>query len=431
VTGIARETITRLARDFMSARAPLALGGGPACSHTNATVSLIAINGLNAMAGKRGREIVRGQFSRKTSNRKRGQYRASWLTEQAVIELIQQEKSTSPALILYDSNPLFGMPPSVPIHTLFDRAPFIVSFSQFLDESTAQADLVLPDRAALESWADHVIEAPVPAVGLSQPVVTPLHDTQQVGDTILQLGRRLGLRGQTWHGRTFYDVLRERWRTFLDRKSHHRQADWFDQAWATHLQQGGWWPASSRRLHPLRFAPSLRFEPATLTGDEQDFPFILYPYPSVTIGYGEGANRPWLQELPDTMTSVVWGSWAELNPETANRLGVRQGDLVRVTSPFGSFVVPVVIFPAIRPDVVAMPIGQGHTSYGRYAKGRGANPLALLAPAVDAITGTSAAGGTRVRIESAGGRGRLITLERPAMEASDLITIERRVTSAT
>jgi molybdopterin-containing oxidoreductase family iron-sulfur binding subunit len=131
------------------------------------------------------------------------------------------------------------------------------------------------------------------------------------------------------------------------------------------------------------------------------------------------------------MTSVVWGSWAELNPETAKRLAVRQGYLVRVTSPFGSLEVPVVIFPAIRPDVVAMPIGQGHTSYGRYAKGRGANPLALLAPAVDAITGTSAAGATRVRIESAGGRGRLITLERPAMEANDLITIEKRVTSAT
>jgi len=72
-----------------------------------------------------------------------------------------------------------------------------------------------------------------------------------------------------------------------------------------------------------------------------------------------------------------------------------------------------------------MPFGQGHSSYGRYARSRGVNPARLLAPALDSVTGTVASGATRVRIERTGAKGRLVTLERPAMEPNDLITISK------
>jgi len=145
----------------------------------------------------------------------------------------------------------------------------------------------------------------------------------------------------------------------------------------------------------------------------------------MTVGHGEGANRPWLQELPDTMTTVVWGSWVEVNPNTAKTLNIQQGDVVRVTSPFGSLEAPAVLFPGLRPEVLAMPLGQGHSSYGRYARRRGVNPVQLLAPALDSVTGTLASGATRVRMERTGVKGRLVTVERPVMEPSDLITISR------
>ncbi|MDN5943525.1 MAG: hypothetical protein L0H94_16735, partial [Nitrospira sp.] len=349
-----------------------------------------------------------------------------WLTERTVIELVRQQETKEPAaLLLYDCNPLFTMPPSVPIKRFFDQAPFFASFSSFLDESTEWADIVLPDRAVLESWGDHVAETNDPTIGLSQPVVMPLYTgTSQVGDTFLDLGRRLGIK--TMHQSTFYDLLQDRWRIFLDKKPHEAAPDWFDKTWVTHLQQGGWWQEPNHIPYPLSFNPSHHYEPAILAGDEREFPFILYPYPSMTIGHGEGANRPWLQELPDTMTSVVWGSWVELNPKTAQELGIHQGDLVLVTSLVGSLEAPAVLYPGIRPDVVAIPLGQGHSSYGRYARGRGVNPLTLLSPLLDTVSGTIASGATRVRIERTGAKGRLVTLEQPAMEQSDLITIERR-----
>jgi anaerobic selenocysteine-containing dehydrogenase len=420
-TGLTRDVIARLAHDFASARAPVAIGGGTACSQTNGTMSLIAINGLNALVASMGRESMARSFR---PNEPRVERSIPWLTEQLVSELVQRQKDVDarPALFVYGCNPLFTMPPSVPIKALFERSSFVVSFSSFLDESSEYADLLLPDRDMLESWGDHVAESTTQAIGLSQPVVTPLYDTKQIGDTILDLSRRLNL-GYV-QAPTFYDLLRERWNAFLADKPHEETADWFENVWIAGLQQGGWWQGPSRSALPIQFAPSRRFEQAVFFGEEREYPFVLHPYPSIALGHGEGANRPWLQELPDTLTTVVWGSWVEVNPMTAKNLGIAQGDAVRVISPFGSLTASVVLFPGIHPDVVAMPLGQGHVSYGRYAKHRGVNPAELLAPALDTVTGTLAAGATRVRIERTGVKGRLVTLERPTVEQGNLITIK-------
>jgi anaerobic selenocysteine-containing dehydrogenase len=80
------------------------------------------------------------------------------------------------------------------------------------------------------------------------------------------------------------------------------------------------------------------------------------------------------------MTSAVWSSWVEINMQVAERLGIRQGDLVEITSSQGSIRVPAFPSPGIAPDVIAMPVGQGHENYTRYASGRGENPIGILAP---------------------------------------------------
>jgi hypothetical protein len=103
----------------------------------------------------------------------------------------------------------------------------------------------------------------------------------------------------------------------------------------------------------------------------------LLCYEHAALGMGEFANLPSLQELPDPMTSVIWGSWVEINPQTAASLGVNDGDVVEIATEHGSVRAPAVLYPAIRPDVIAIPYGQGHTNYGRYANGRGGNVFDL------------------------------------------------------
>src|SRR5262249_17570252 len=108
-----------------------------------------------------------------------------------------------------------------------------------------------------------------------------------------------------------------------------------------------------------------------------------------------------LREMPDPLTSAMWSCWIEINPQTAQKLSVKNGDLVDVTSTQGTLRVPAVIFPGIAPDIVAMPVGQGHEHFTRYASGRGANAIALIAPVAEPVTGAVAWAATRVKVTRA------------------------------
>ncbi len=92
---------------------------------------------------------------------------------------------------------------------------------------------------------------------------------------------------------------------------------------------------------------------------------------------------PWLQGAPDPMTTIAWQTWVEINPQTAKELGVKNGDIVKINRPTGRCEAPVYIFPAIRPDTVAIPLGQGHTDLGVMPKDRGAHALQLIGAATD------------------------------------------------
>ena len=95
----------------------------------------------------------------------------------------------------------------------------------------------------------------------------------------------------------------------------------------------------------------------------------------------------------------MWNLPVEIDPATAKRLGVRNGDAVRLTSSGGSIEAPVYVHPAAIPAVVSMALGQGHTEYGRYASGRGANPLLLVGEEREEKTGVPATGSVSVKIE--------------------------------
>jgi anaerobic selenocysteine-containing dehydrogenase len=164
------------------------------------------------------------------------------------------------------------------------------------------------------------------------------------------------------------------------------------------------------------------------TGDEAEYDFYLLPFATNSWEYGESANLPWLQGLPDPITTAVWTTWVELNPNTAEDMGVQLGDIVRVESPSGSIEVPVYVNPAAPPTVAAIPIGQGHTDFTRYAEDRGANPIEIVAAQTESETGALAWAATRVRIEPANQRIRFPRFERQLpfqLEENPIVQVTR------
>jgi len=115
------------------------------------------------------------------------------------------------------------------------------------------------------------------------------------------------------------------------------------------------------------------------------------------------------------MTTISWQTWVELNPVTAEELGIETGDVLRVSSPFGTLEAPAYIYPAIRPDTIAIPLGQGHSDFGRYARDRGANPVRLLGADGDNLMWSN----VRVQIERTGDEKALARFETTIEEAAD------------
>jgi anaerobic selenocysteine-containing dehydrogenase len=144
--------------------------------------------------------------------------------------------------------------------------------------------------------------------------------------------------------------------------------------------------------------PSAGDAEAQFDGSSAEFPFHFLPYASQAFLDGSLAHLPWLQELPDVISTAMWNSWVEIHPRTAADLGIAEGDLVEIASSQGSIQAPALLSPGIAPDIVAMPVGQGHETFTRYASGRGANPLSILAPLIEPATGTLAWASTRVRV---------------------------------
>ena len=97
-------------------------------------------------------------------------------------------------LALIHGDPVHTIPPATGFQEALAKVPFIVSFSSLMDDTALQADLILPDHAALESWGDVIPLAGTRerVIGLMQPVVTPVFDTRQFPEVLMTAAHELG-----------------------------------------------------------------------------------------------------------------------------------------------------------------------------------------------------------------------------------------------
>jgi anaerobic selenocysteine-containing dehydrogenase len=382
-TGVATDKVTRIAQEFADNLPAVAMIGGTALAHTNGLASALAVNELNRVAG--------------SVNQPGGVSFVSQSPRVATRHLNELLQGDAPKVLLIDdANPVFASPASMKVADALKRTPFIVSFGSFIDETSALADLILPDHSFLESWVASAPESGSAKAAPSSfgPVMRPLYDTRSTPDVLLAAFRGLA---------TPAAGLPNSFEEFLNQEPASQLPSPRPQASGPGPQAPSPKPqAPSPRPQapsPKPQAPSL--EPQ-FAGDATQYPYHLIPHASAAFYDGSLAHLPWLQELPDPMTSAMWGSWIEINERKAEELGIHQGDVIEVTSTQGSLRAPAFLSPGIAPDVIAIPVGQGHTNFTRYATNRGVNPIAILAPATVGDTGQLAWAATRVKIARVG-----------------------------
>ncbi|MEO5567648.1 MAG: molybdopterin-dependent oxidoreductase [Gemmatimonadaceae bacterium] len=321
-------------------------------------------------------------------------------TDQVVAALEEMRAQRVQIFFTRGVNPVHSLPQSAKVADAIKAVPFKVAFSLFPDETTELCDLILPDLHSLESWGD---AQPVRGtLGLVQPVMDPVFaSTRAAGDVMIAV--RNG--GAVAAGQDF--------------KSMFIQSVGGNAALGLALAKGMMTGAASARSAGAQIAVPARAA-ATVTAVTGTDQFNLITYPSPTLGEGRGANKPWLQELPDPVTKVVWSSWVEMHPDTAARLGINRGDIVEVKTATGSLRVPAYVYLGIRPDTLAIPLGQGHRSaatmgdfdwedrttvqwgYGRYARNIVAGHPLDLVPVVFNAAGGMAGIATAATISKTG-----------------------------
>ena len=127
--------------------------------------------------------------------------------------------------------------------------------------------------------------------------------------------------------------------------------------------------------------------------------FLLTPFTTLMDMTGEGASQPLLQEISGLIPRVYWNPWAEMHPERARKLSLKDGDLIRVVSGKESVILRVKVVPTVSSEILAVPFGKGHKESGRYAKNIGPNPVALIDHPVDPLSGRTSWQSTHVRVE--------------------------------
>lgn len=361
-TGIAAKKITEAADALIAAGAgkSLVVAGGLS-SKTESSVGLhVVANFLNSTLGNDGVTVDGvGQASTKVGSR------AADFTKL----LADMNRSAVDALVICNSNPIYTVAASAGFASAMSKVPLVIVIGDREDETAKLADFLLPDHHFLENWGDAQPRNGV--VSLQQPALAPIHSTRAYQDTLLTWIKSADLKAKGLAGTTaraedgknvWVEYLKANW------KETYAKGASFDSFWENALRdgilKGGPRGASSRAFRATSFAqvPSYR---AAAAG------FSLALYSKVAIGDGNRANNPWLQEMPDPVTTSTWDNYLNISPKAAEKLSIKQDDVLEFTVDGVTLDLPANIQPGLHENVVAAAIGYGRAAAGKIGNGVG------------------------------------------------------------
>jgi anaerobic selenocysteine-containing dehydrogenase/Fe-S-cluster-containing dehydrogenase component len=407
-SGVAVATLTRLQQELAAAQPALVLSGarGP-----DALALAEAVVALNQAGGAVGATIRPAEPMSAFDGAAR--------VADVLAAVEQMRAGAVPIAFVRGANPAYALPAGARFAEAFAKVPFKVSFSMYPDETTELCDLILPDLHPLESWGD--AQAGANTVSLQQPAMDPVFSgTRATADVLVQAALKDPANAARYPQATYRDWLISRFPGGVT-------------AFTAAVAKGVGAGAVVARTAPPTVAvvPAQAAQPLDVSRGD----FYLVTYFSPVLGDGRGANKPWLQELPDPVSKVLWSSWVELHPEAAARLGIERGDIVEVTTQAGKVRAPAYLYLGIRPDTIGLAIGQGHASaarldvfepkkadrnaiqwgYGRYARGIGARTQDLLAPRTDRAGGLALVS-TKATLAKTGDHETLVSTEGSARQ---------------
>lgn len=390
ITGIKADQIEKIATLFAKSKSPVAIFGKGKGDGAQSLKEMAAVQLLNCLVGninKEGGVLVMPKasyldFGEVSQDSVAAQGAAKSKTGSNINQLFDKiNGSAQPvidALFVYNANPCYALRGAKEIRQAFGKIPFVVSFSSYLDETTMQADIILPSHTFLERLEDVPSGAGLAkqVVGLARPMVDPVFDTRHPGDTVIAIANTLeGDVADNFKWESFEECLEGAASAIWDSLSEEGYAVLSDQI-----------PEEAAAVNVSFLAGN----PATVKA-QGDFELKLIPIDNMRLPGGSLAASPFaVKTIADT---VLKGSSSviEINPQTAR--GLKEGQKVKLTTPLGEASVLVHLNEGIMPGVIGMVEGLGHTFDNKYVSNKGVNVNDLIGPVIEADSGLDAAFG--------------------------------------
>ncbi len=320
-------------------------------------------------------------------------------------------------LLIVGGNPSFNAPSDLRFNEELQKVAQKLRLGLFFDHTSEKCDWHLPLAHFLEGWGD--TEAGDGSLCCVQPLIAPLNSGKSGSDdaappprggrTVLEvlalLTQAPGADGKpvTSYGaaqKAGYGYVR---RAFADRSGLAITAPTFDEQF-NRYKQVGFFPVDVDKAKAIGFAKhdekvrapkGVGANKAGVTKSlatylpEKEPPDAPAPVPilvpvhvpsrddievtfhaSYALGDGRFAMNPWLQEMPDPITKLVWDNAALLSPATARVFDITPGDVIEVRRGESAINVPAFVLPGQADYSVALSFGQfgdmriSHVPYG-------------------------------------------------------------------
>jgi len=423
ITGVPAERIVFIARQFARARKPLAVCGRGKGLVPESLHTALAVHALNALIGSVNRpggvvavpepayidwpDVEMDEIASVGMQRPRIDGAGSdefpharYLLNRLPEAINNAPESPLQVLFVSGANPVYTQHGVQDFLAAFEKIPLVVSFSSYFDETSAAADMILPNHVYLERYEDipAVFGFPRPIVNLVQPAVDPLFDTRYVGDALIQLASEMGGTIAAAFGWENYEAclqetLGDNWDALQE------QGYWVDENFTPADWMDGFETASMKFEFQNREIDALpAFQPVEPEGDAGTYPLLLVPYDTIRLAARYVGSPPFLiKSLENTLLkrNVIV---AEINPATAREHGLSEGRIATLTTPQGGVRVQIHLVEGLMPGLVAVPRGLGHTAYDRFLAGKGGNVNELIGVVEDPASGLDVAWGIRAKL---------------------------------
>ncbi|HEY2734618.1 MAG TPA: 4Fe-4S dicluster domain-containing protein, partial [Polyangiales bacterium] len=257
-------------------------------------------------------------------------------------------------LIVLGGNPVYDAPADLDFSAALKQVKTSVHFTSYMDETASLTTWQVPRAHDLESWGDQ--QSSRGDYSVQQPLIAPLWGGRTDAETVAQIASE-----PNWRA---YNLVQ----TTVDQRGIHGEL-----AWRNLLHRGIADTRYGAVLGPIpvreaEISTAIKALPEPKPGDGAFEAVFVADNKMVD---GRYANNTWLLEMPDPITRIVWDNAAQLAPSTGKSLGIKSGDLIRVSKDGKSIVIAAWLQPGVAAHSVVLPLGWGRTKAGTNGNGKG------------------------------------------------------------